>query len=83
MSDPVRSVPAMELNGAMIGQLVSFTWMMPGGGRTQAVVTGELRQISHSASDTVVHLSSHILDTGGEMDEFVLDLAEPIRFLEQ
>lgn len=72
------SEPAMALDGTMIGSAVTFDWEMPGGGRTSCRVTGELRQISHSSGQTVLHLSSRVHDTGGEMDEFVLDPSTPI-----
>lgn len=66
------SLPARHVSGDHIGEVVSFHWTMPGGGRTHAVVTGELRQVYHTSADTILHLCSHLEDTTGELDEFVL-----------
>lgn len=73
---------AIELNGSHIGSLISFVWEMPGGGRTHCVVTGELRQVSHTSHDAVLSLCSRVHDTGGAMDEFVVQPGTPITFKE-
>jgi hypothetical protein len=68
--------PAIKLNGVLIGQVISFDWHFPSGG-TSARVTGELRQIYHTGSDTVVQLCDHENPTG-DLDEFVLTHADRI-----
>lgn len=72
-SETVAPLAASHLSGQHIGEIVSFHWTMPGGGRTQAVVTGELRQVYHTSAQTVLNLCSHLEDSMGELDEFVLE----------
>lgn len=69
---------AGDMCGYHLGRVISFNWEMPGEGRTQAVITGELRQVSHSSGETVLMLCSPILDAGGAMDEFVLQIGVPV-----
>lgn len=78
MSDPSPNLtPAQTLNGTHIGSVISFDWTLPTG-KTSARVTGELRQVYHTAGETVLNLCSHMTDSGGEMDEFVLMPGWPI-----
>jgi hypothetical protein len=66
-----RSMAAIGLHGAYIGSVISFDWSFPTG-VTRARVTGELRQVYHTAHSTVLNLCSATVDTAGETDEFVL-----------
>jgi hypothetical protein len=67
----INPITARELSGSNIGLVISFDWTLPTG-KTSARITGELRQIYHTAGETVLHLCSHMMDSAGEMDEFVL-----------
>ena len=71
MAAKITHIPARELCGFHIGMVISFAWIFPTG-KTSARITGELRQIYHTAGETVLHLCSHMTDSAGEMDEFVL-----------
>lgn len=78
MSDPSRTVTtAGELTSSDIGSVFTFDWELPIG-KTSARVTGELRQIYHTAHDTVLNLCSNSQDTAGSMDEFVLLPGQPV-----
>lgn len=68
----VRRLPARELSGAHIGQVISFHWLLPGG-RTQAHLTGELREVGHSSGETVLALCSHTENVNGSTDQITLD----------
>lgn len=68
---------ANDLSGNHIGTLINFGWEMPTG-HTEVEVTGELRQVSHGAGVTVVHLCSPGWRDEGETDEFVLEPLTPI-----
>lgn len=70
-SSVTRSMAAIGLHGAYIGTVISFDWTFPTG-RTSARVTGELRQVYHTAHSTVLNLCSTKEDAIGETDEFVL-----------
>lgn len=72
-----REQPAAALTGFQVGTVISFDWRLPVG-KTFARITGELRQVSHSASDTVVLLCSRYQDAAGSTDEFVLMPGQPI-----
>lgn len=50
-------VPSAHLHAGHIGSLVVFNWRFPSSD-VKAVVTGELRQIYHTASETVVNLTA-------------------------
>lgn len=70
-SSVTRGMAAIGLHGAYIGTVISFDWTFPAG-RTPARVTGELRQVYHTAHSTVLNLCSAAEDAAGEMDEFLL-----------
>lgn len=73
-------VTAESLSGKDIGKVIQFNWEMDGS-KLLARITGELRQIAHSSSESHLNLTSHIEDAGGEMSEFTLDPTHEITIL--
>lgn len=71
---------AEALSGKDIGKVIQFNWEMDGS-KVLARITGELRQIAHSSSESHLNIASHIEDAGGEMSEFTVDPMHEITVL--
>lgn len=66
------AVSAEQLSGAHISALAYFDWKFPSG--VQATVCGELRQIYHTSSETVLNLAG-VGTQSDVLTEFTLDKA--------
>ena len=71
MSRRSENTQAMSLAGQHIGEVIRWTHEL-GSGRVHAVLTGELRQVYHTAGETVLNVCSAVYDTSGSMEEYSL-----------
>lgn len=71
MSRRSENTQAMNLAGQHIGEVIRWTDDL-GSGRVHAVLTGELRQVYHTAGETVLNVCSAVYDTSGSMEEYGL-----------
>lgn len=63
---------AQELSGQTLGETITFTTRAKYG--SKMTVTAELRQVYHTAAETVVDVTPHDKDNeGGDLDEFILE----------
>lgn len=67
---------AGELAVEEIGSIISFNTELSGG--VHAVVTGELRQIYHTGSETVINVCSAVRDVSGDLAEFQLNHSDQV-----
>lgn len=80
MSRRSENTQAMNLAGQHIGDVIRWTHDL-GSGRVHAVLTGELRQVYHTAGETVLNVCSAVYDTSGSMEEYVLDRRTRVEIL--
>lgn len=66
-----RSLRAEKLCGSDLDRTVSFCWRFSRS-LTHALVTGQLRQIEHTAAAVVIQITAHDRDADLPWDEFVL-----------
>lgn len=79
MEQGLLSVHADELNGRHIGAVVRFSTRLGVAEQVLAEITGELREVAHYQSETVIRVIAHDgLSRGGESMEFVLDQDEEV-----
>lgn len=73
-------VTAQELAGQHVGHVIQFVTTL-GSGKVHAWLTGELRQVYHTAGEVVVNVCSPKEDTAGSMEEYALETETPVRVL--